>query len=99
MDVGGARIVPLHTTEDLLRVLRKGEEQKHIAATAMNERSSRAHTVLTLHFVQRSTRHPSQVLQSCLKMVDLAGSERVSLHTRLHTCLCTHLHAYLHTCI
>ena len=50
------------------------DARKHRASTAMNERSSRAHTVLVITLVQRRN---GRVKRSCLHLVDLGGSEQV----------------------
>ncbi|KAG5064804.1 hypothetical protein JHK85_005987 [Glycine max] len=53
-------------------------EQKNraVGATALNERSSRSHSVLTVHVRGRDLVSNS-ILKGCLHLVDLAGSERV----------------------
>ncbi|KAK2440880.1 kinesin protein KIN-14F [Trifolium repens] len=53
-------------------------EQKNraVGATALNERSSRSHSVLTVHVRGRELVSNS-ILRGCLHLVDLAGSERV----------------------
>ena len=60
----------------VVEILQRGEERKRYAATAMNERSSRAHTVFLL---QLALRHPTSgtMTHSQLHMVDLAGCEQV----------------------
>ena len=70
----GALELRVETAQEALAALAKGEAFKHKAATAMNERSSRAHTVFVLHV--RQTRGDAMV-SSTLHMVDLAGSERI----------------------
>ena len=44
----GSSEVPVSSLRQLLTLMQKGENQKRIAATAMNERSSRAHSLLFL---------------------------------------------------
>lgn len=58
-------------------LLALGEERKRKAHTEMNERSTRAHTIVLLRMRQRA---PGQenVVESVLQLVDLGGSERVS---------------------
>ncbi|KAH0707942.1 hypothetical protein KY290_012469 [Solanum tuberosum] len=53
-------------------------EQKNraVGATALNERSSRSHSILTVHVRGRELVSGS-ILKGCLHLVDLAGSERV----------------------
>jgi len=45
----GAAEVKIETPQQLLDLLERGEEHKRYGATAMNDRSSRAHTVLVLN--------------------------------------------------
>lgn len=67
---------PIRSMADVFEVLRKGDKQKHVFATAMNARSSRAHTVFTVYLTQEST-IKKKVLESTFHLVDLAGSERI----------------------
>lgn len=60
-----------HATELLLRA----ERAKRRAATAMNERSSRAHSVLTISLVQ--TDAEGRQVRSTLCLADLGGSEQL----------------------
>lgn len=75
-ELHGATEVPICELADVVEVLRTGNKRKHFAATAMNDRSSRAHTALVLHLTQRSA-SAGVHLRSALYLVDLAGSERV----------------------
>jgi kinesin family protein 5 len=59
-------------------LLLRGEEQKRRAATAMNERSTRAHAVVVLSL--RQTDSDTGVTHvSHLFLVDLGGSEQVGV--------------------
>jgi len=69
--------VRVESREELLNALATGETRKRKAATAMNERSTRAHTVLVLRLIQRSTELQAPV-ESTLFLADLGGSEKVS---------------------
>jgi hypothetical protein len=70
----GAAETRLEGLFDASQLLSTGEERKRYAETAMNHRSSRAHTVLAIKVTQ--TRGDIQSV-SQLHLVDLAGSERV----------------------
>jgi hypothetical protein len=72
--LSGASDVQVSSVGGILQALVKGEKNKHKAATAMNERSSRAHTVF---MVQLTQRHKGNVKRSRLHLVDLGGSEQV----------------------
>ena len=62
--------------------LERGDRRRHIGATALNERSSRAHVVCQLRLRRRATVHEPTSAVAELNLVDLAGSERVSPHAR-----------------
>ncbi|CAG9572755.1 putative kinesin [Leishmania major strain Friedlin] len=64
--------------EDVGRVIRKGMQERHTAATKFNDRSSRSHAILTFNIVQLSMDDSDNAFQmrSKLNLVDLAGSER-----------------------
>mmetsp|Transcript_42309 Transcript_42309/g.68160 ORF Transcript_42309/g.68160 Transcript_42309/m.68160 type:complete len:647 (-) Transcript_42309:287-2227(-) len=68
-----AKVEDLH---HLHKLLREGEVQKRRAATAMNERSSRAHTLLIFRLQQL---HPKtkMTLESRLILADLGGAEQI----------------------
>jgi kinesin family member 5 len=72
----GATERAVSSLQDILEILQLGNMKKHFAATAMNDHSSRSHTVLLLHLTQHH-HHTQSVLKSSLYLVDLAGSERV----------------------
>ncbi|GAA6058647.1 hypothetical protein JCM10212_004058 [Sporobolomyces blumeae] len=66
--------------EEGLEVLRKGSERRQIAATNMNERSSRSHSIFTIlvHVKDTSAKEGADLLKvGKLNLVDLAGSENV----------------------
>ncbi|XWS09608.1 hypothetical protein CRYUN_Cryun39dG0004200 [Craigia yunnanensis] len=52
------------------------EQNRAVGATALNERSSRSHSILTIHVYGKELVSGS-ILKGCLHLVDLAGSERV----------------------
>ena len=62
---------------DVERLLEVGDAQKRRAATSMNERSSRAHSVFTLSLKQTDER-TGRELKSRLCLADLGGSEKLS---------------------
>eukprot|EP00457_Paulinella_chromatophora_P001280 gb/GEZN01001282.1/.p1 GENE.gb/GEZN01001282.1/~~gb/GEZN01001282.1/.p1 ORF type:complete len:799 (+),score=115.26 gb/GEZN01001282.1/:60-2456(+) len=72
--LSGAQEYFVSCLEDVMSLLRQGEKRKEYASTKLNQRSSRAHTVLevTVHQV-----YCERVVQSRLHLVDLAGSERI----------------------
>ena len=62
---------------DVLDALAEGDAQKRRAATAMNDRSSRAHSVFTLSMTQRDE-STGREMASKLCLADLGGSEKLS---------------------
>lgn len=62
--------------EEVNALLESGDRSKRLAATAMNERSTRAHTLLVLTLKQ--TTASGYEVQSRLFLADLGGSERLS---------------------
>ena len=68
---------PVFGMSDVCRLLAEGDAQKRRAATAMNDRSSRAHAVFTMSLVQRDE-STGRELRSRLCLADLGGSEKLS---------------------
>lgn len=69
---------PCPAVEQALELLRRGVAHRRVAATQMNDRSSRSHAIFTLA-LEVTTLDACGVPQrraSCLRLVDLAGSER-----------------------
>ena len=60
---------------DLLRILEAGAVSRHVGATAMNEGSSRSHSVFTIYLQQEDAEDAAQItrMTSKLHLVDLAG--------------------------
>jgi kinesin family protein 5 len=54
-----------------------GSQNRKVAFTGMNERSSRSHSLFIIHIHQRNLKKDN-TKQSKLYFVDLAGSEKVS---------------------
>ncbi|KAF6779295.1 hypothetical protein AHF37_01350 [Paragonimus kellicotti] len=80
--VEGLCRIGVHSSTDIKGWIRAGDRQRTVASTEFNERSSRAHTVLTLYLTRRTVAKCSfgdmieSVYTSQLNVVDLAGSER-----------------------
>lgn len=70
----GAAAVLIRSEEDLQNALLTGERAKRRAATAMNERSSRAHSLLLLSLTRSSD---TGEVRSVMCLADLGGSEQV----------------------
>ncbi|KAL2945003.1 Kinesin-like protein KIN-14F [Bienertia sinuspersici] len=76
LNVPDASLVQVKCTQDVLDLMRVGLKNRAVGSTALNERSSRSHSILTIH-VQGKELISGSILKGCLHLVDLAGSERV----------------------
>lgn len=74
--VPGLESVPLQSLDDVLAVIARGEKTRTTKSTAMNEVSSRSHSILIVS-VTASSQQSGKNRTSMLTLVDLAGSERV----------------------
>ncbi|KAF2616886.1 hypothetical protein F2Q68_00040535 [Brassica cretica] len=76
INVPDATLVPVSTTSDVISLMNLGQKNRAVSATAMNDRSSRSHSCLTVH-VQGRDLTSGATLRGSMHLVDLAGSERV----------------------
>ncbi|XP_021857174.1 kinesin-like protein KIN-14P isoform X1 [Spinacia oleracea] len=74
--VPDASMHPVRSTEDVIELMDIGLSNRSVSSTAMNERSSRSHSVVTIH-VQGKDLKSGATSHGSLHLVDLAGSERV----------------------
>uniref|UniRef100_A0A161ZPF1 Kinesin motor domain-containing protein n=1 Tax=Daucus carota subsp. sativus TaxID=79200 RepID=A0A161ZPF1_DAUCS len=74
--VPDASIQPVQSTSDVLDLMELGLKNRAKSATSMNARSSRSHSILTIHARGTDVKTGS-VLRGSLHLVDLAGSERI----------------------
>ena len=74
--LSGAAEVQVFVMDDIMQLLKVGEEQKRRAATAMNDRSTRAHGIFIVHLKQRDL-NSDVTISSKLFLADLGGSEQV----------------------
>nr|XP_043625416.1 kinesin-like protein KIN-14I [Erigeron canadensis] len=75
INVPDATLVPVSTTEDVIRLMTLGHKNRAVGSTAMNDRSSRSHSCVTVHVNGKDLTSGSTV-RGCMHLVDLAGSER-----------------------
>ncbi|GMN52371.1 hypothetical protein TIFTF001_021517 [Ficus carica] len=76
LSVPDANLVPVSSTADVIDLMNLGQRNRAVGATALNDRSSRSHSCLTVH-VQGRDLTTGTILRGCMHLVDLAGSERV----------------------
>ncbi|PIA49422.1 hypothetical protein AQUCO_01300320v1 [Aquilegia coerulea] len=74
--VPDASMHPVKSTTDVLELMQIGQSNRAVGSTALNERSSRSHSVLTVH-IRGTELETGAALRGSLHLVDLAGSERV----------------------
>ncbi|EPQ56718.1 kinesin-domain-containing protein [Gloeophyllum trabeum ATCC 11539] len=80
-DKSGTRVtdivtIPLRSATQVRSLLAIAQSRRTVAATLMNERSSRSHSVFTLK-IQGNNTHTGETCDGSLNLVDLAGSERL----------------------
>ncbi|XP_068084408.1 kinesin-like protein KIF19 [Anabrus simplex] len=84
IQVAGLFEISTTSTEEVMRLLQKGNRARTVEPTAANKTSSRSHALLsvtvrqTSPLRQNSDRPRARVKQGRLFMIDLAGSERAS---------------------
>jgi len=72
----GSAEIPVKTLAEVMALLEKGEKQKRKASTAMNSRSSRAHSILIIT-LQQECKESKVCSTSHLFLADLGGSEQI----------------------
>lgn len=75
--VTNAVSVPLHSPAEVFALLEQAKKRRQVAATLMNERSSRSHSVFSLR-AEGFNVQTGEKSDATLNLVDLAGSERLS---------------------
>ena len=72
--------ITVTNVEKTMQILNKGESNRIIAETKLNEKSSRSHTIfkINIEFFLKDKNNKEKKYNSQLNLVDLAGSENVS---------------------
>lgn len=78
--VQGLEEIPVHSKDDVYKLLAKGQERRRTASTLMNAQSSRSHTVFSILVHIKETNNDGEEMLKIgkLNLVDLAGSENIS---------------------
>ncbi|EPS63907.1 hypothetical protein M569_10873, partial [Genlisea aurea] len=76
VNVPNASLVTVTSTQAVMNLMNLGHKNRAVGSTAMNDRSSRSHSCLTVHVKGRDL-STGGILRGCMHLVDLAGSERV----------------------
>ena len=71
----GQNEIELHTTEEVLDIMKIIEATRTAKSHALNDRSSRSHCLVTIKLTKKKG---SSVQSSKFTFVDLAGSERIN---------------------
>ena len=75
--VEGLYELVVHSAEDLLRLIQQGNNFRHVAATNMNEQSSRSHSCFTIKIEQKTTTDlgggmtREEIVKAKINLVDL----------------------------
>ena len=71
--------INIKNTNDIEKCLDKGNKNRHVGQTSMNDQSSRSHSLFTvyLEIEEKGENGNSRIKSGKLNLVDLAGSERV----------------------
>ena len=69
--INGLTEVDISSLDEILQLLKLGEQNRHVNSTKLNRISSRSHSICMLKVSSAQT-------QGLINLVDLAGSERVS---------------------
>lgn len=77
--VAGLTLVEVESVEEVLEILWTGARARSVAATDLNEHSSRSHTIFQAH-IELSDPVTSLGIKSKISLVDLAGSEKIKVH-------------------
>ncbi len=75
--IEGLKFVTSKNIEGLLKAMVKGNKSRHTGKTAMNDESSRSHSIFTLYLETSEIKEGQELFKAGkLNLVDLAGSER-----------------------
>jgi kinesin family protein C1 len=74
--VTNLKTVELDSPDAVEQILKRADQNRSVAATKSNERSSRSHSVFVLKLVGRNST-TGETSEGTLNLVDLAGSERL----------------------
>ena len=82
--VTDVEVIPLHSSSQVRSLLAVAQGRRSVAATLINERSSRSHSVFTLRISGVNvgidgTAGTGERCEGSLNLVDLAGSERLNV--------------------
>ena len=75
--------LPIHNVQEAIGIVMAGKKKRHVAATALNNQSSRAHCIINIRLgkigIDKNNQpdvYSSNIISSQLTFIDLAGAER-----------------------
>ena len=74
----GQEFKAVKAPEEIAKLIEQGNDVRHVAATSMNNRSSRSHAIFQILLTEERLSTGTGGKSSRMNLVDLAGSERVS---------------------
>ena len=77
MYVPNLAVIPVDTHDEVLQLMRLGQQNRSVASTDMNTHSSRSHSMLSVYVTCRNY-VTKEVTRGKLHLIDLAGSERLA---------------------
>lgn len=77
MHVPNLAVIPVDSYEEVVALMRLGQQNRSVAATDMNAHSSRSHSMLSV-YVTSHNQLTSEISRGKLHLIDLAGSERLA---------------------
>ncbi|XP_021339883.1 centromere-associated protein E-like, partial [Mizuhopecten yessoensis] len=76
IQVTGVKEELVSNSGDVLAIIQKGDNRRHMAETKQNDRSSRSHCIIRIIIESRENGDEQAVMVAHLNFVDLAGSEK-----------------------
>ncbi|XP_060082065.1 centromere-associated protein E-like [Ylistrum balloti] len=76
IQVTGVKEELVSSSSDVLAIIQKGDNRRHMAETKQNDRSSRSHCIIRIIIESREKGDEEAVMVAHLNFVDLAGSEK-----------------------
>ncbi|KAH1209524.1 Pentatricopeptide repeat-containing protein [Glycine max] len=86
-NVADALLVPVTCSQDVLDLMRIGQKNCVVGATGLNERSTRCHSVLTVHVRGRELVSNS-IVKGCVDVVDLAELDQCKVGNYQNMSVC-----------
>ena len=70
--------ITIGNSQDIQKCLDRGNNNRHVGVTSMNDKSSRSHSLFTVYLeIEEGDEKNKKIRSGKLNLVDLAGSERV----------------------